>query len=58
LKQGVIKLYNIKETDKKLLQKKIEIISLRWKPYRTYASRYLWGWKDGLPARVRKTSSK
>lgn len=46
LKQSVIKLYKIKETDKKLLLKKIEKISLKWSPYRTYACRYLWGWKD------------
>ena len=47
LRQSVIKLYKIKETDKKLLREKIEKISLKWSPYRTYASRYLWGWKDG-----------
>jgi DNA-3-methyladenine glycosylase II len=47
LKNSVIKLYKIKETDKKLLREKIEKISLKWSPYRTYASRYLWGWKDG-----------
>jgi DNA-3-methyladenine glycosylase II len=46
LKQGVIKLYNIKETDKKLLREKIEKITLKWSPYRTYACKYLWGWKD------------
>ena len=49
LKQGVIKLYNLKETDKKVLIKKIEKISLKWSPYRTYASRYLWNWKDNPP---------
>lgn len=49
LKQSVIKLYNIKETDKKVLIKKIEKISLKWSPYRTYASRYLWNWKDNPP---------
>lgn len=47
LKQGLIKLYNIKETDKKLLQKKMERITQKWIPYRTYACRYLWNWKDG-----------
>jgi len=47
LKQAVIKLYNIKETDKKLMREKIEEISLKWSPYRTYACKYLWGWKDG-----------
>ncbi|MEO6136718.1 MAG: DNA-3-methyladenine glycosylase 2 family protein [Ginsengibacter sp.] len=46
LKQGVIKLYNIKETDKKLLFKKLESITKKWSPYRTYACRYLWNWKD------------
>ena len=46
LKQSVIKLYNIKETDKKLLREKIEKITQRWSPYRTYACKYLWGWKD------------
>ena len=49
LKQSVIKLYNIKETDKKILYQKIEKISLKWSPYRTYASRYLWNWKDNPP---------
>jgi len=49
LKQSVIKLYNIKETDKKLLYQKIEKISQKWSPYRTYASRYLWNWKDNPP---------
>jgi DNA-3-methyladenine glycosylase II len=49
LKQSVVKLYNLKETDKKLLQKKIEKISAKWSPYRTYASRYLWNWKDNPP---------
>ncbi len=48
LKQTVIKLYHLKETDKKLLQKKIESISLKWSPYRTYACMYLWNWKDGV----------
>lgn len=54
LKQGVIKLYKLKETDKKLLQKKIEKISLKWRPYRTYASRYLWDWKDNAPIHEKK----
>jgi DNA-3-methyladenine glycosylase II len=49
LKQSVIKLYNIKETDKKLVYQKIEKISLKWSPYRTYACRYLWNWKDNPP---------
>ena len=58
LKQGVIKLYSIKETDKKLLYKKIETISLKWSPYRTYACLYLWGWKDNAPLPEKKAKSK
>ena len=54
LKQGVIKLYNLKETDKKILLKKIEKISSKWSPYRTYASRYLWNWKDNAPEPEKK----
>ncbi|MEO6219170.1 MAG: DNA-3-methyladenine glycosylase 2 family protein [Ginsengibacter sp.] len=46
LKQSVVKLYNIKETNPKLLREKILKISLKWAPFRTYACRYLWGWKD------------
>ena len=46
LKQSVVKLYKLKETDPKLLREKIQKISLKWSPYRTYACRYLWGWKD------------
>ncbi len=58
LKQGVIRLYNLKETDKKLLQKKIEKISLKWSPYRTYACRYLWNWKDNSPVPKKKAGTK
>jgi len=46
LKQSVTELYKIKETDKKSVLKKMETISLKWSPYRTYACRYLWNWKD------------
>ena len=42
LRQGVIKLYNIPETDKKVLRQKVEKIALKWSPYRSYASLYLW----------------
>lgn len=46
LKQSVVRLYKIKEADPKLLKEKIQKISLKWSPYRTYACRYLWDWKD------------
>ncbi len=43
LQQSVIKLYNLKETDKKLLRQKIEKISIKWSPYRTYAVKLFMG---------------
>lgn len=46
IKQSVTKLYKLQEDDKKLLKQKMESISLKWSPYRTYACRYLWDWKD------------
>jgi len=58
LRQGVIKLYQLKEPDKKVLEKKIEKIALKWSPYRTYASRYLWGWKDNAPIPEKKAFEK
>ena len=45
LKQRVVKLYGLDETDKKLLRQQIETISQKWSPYRTYASRHLWNWE-------------
>lgn len=47
VRNATIQLYNIKETDKKKLKQKLLKISKRWAPYRTYAARYLWMWKDG-----------
>lgn len=46
LRQSVVRLYGLKETDPRALQLKIEKISRKWSPYRTYACLYLWNWKD------------
>lgn len=47
LRKAMINIYKIKETDKKKLNERLLRISNRWAPYRTYACRYLWMWKDG-----------
>ncbi len=47
LQQAMIKLYKIKTTDKKKRNETILKISKKWAPYRSYASLYLWQWKDG-----------
>ncbi len=47
IQQSIRKLYQLEEMDKKALKEKMLQLSQKWKPYRTYACRYLWGWKDG-----------
>jgi DNA-3-methyladenine glycosylase II len=46
IQQGMIKIYKLKSDDKKLLKEQMLKISLKWKPYRTYACIHLWNWKD------------
>lgn len=46
IQQAICKLYKIDATDKKAMKEKMLSISKKWSPYRTYACRYLWGWKD------------
>ena len=49
IQQAVCKLYAIDASDKKLMKERMLDVSGRWSPYRTYACRYLWGWKDAPP---------
>ena len=46
IQQSMTKLYQLDTTNKKALKLKMIEISEGWSPYRTYACRYLWGWKD------------
>ena len=46
IQQGMMKVYNLDNTDRKALKQKMLDISLKWKPYRTYACLHLWQWKD------------
>lgn len=46
IQQSIARLYNLGTSDKKQLKEKMLLISQKWSPYRTYACRYLWGWKD------------
>jgi DNA-3-methyladenine glycosylase II len=46
IQQGMAKLYQLDMLDKKLLKQKMIALSNKWKPYRTYACRYIWNWKD------------
>ena len=46
IQQAMTKLYKLDASDKKLMKQKMTTISEKWRPYRTYACRYLWNWKD------------
>ncbi len=49
IQQAICKLYKIDAADKKAMKEKMLFVSKKWSPYRTYACRYLWGWKDTKP---------
>ncbi len=49
IQQSIAKLYKVETTDKKILKAEMIRLSAKWSPYRTYACRYLWGWKDNAP---------
>ena len=46
IQQHFARLYQLDMTDKKAFRIKMLAQSIKWSPYRTYACRYLWGWKD------------
>lgn len=46
IQQAFCKLYKVSADDKKLMKEKMLKHSQKWSPYRTYACRYLWNWKD------------
>lgn len=50
IQQAICKLYKIDASDKKVMKEKMLGISKKWSPYRTYACRYLWRWKDAPSA--------
>ncbi len=49
IQQAMTKLYKLDATDKKAMKEQMLKFSAKWSPYRTYACRYLWGWKDNTP---------
>lgn len=46
IQQGMTKIYDLDISNKKQLAADMILISNRWKPYRTYACRYIWNYKD------------
>jgi len=45
IRNAMIRLYEVEETGR-ALKPKLREIAEPWRPYRTYACRYLWKWKD------------
>lgn len=54
IQNAMIKLYKLEKEDKKKLREDLLRISQKWSPYRTYACKHLWGWKDNAPVAVKK----
>ena len=46
IQQGIAKIYCLDSSNKKHLKTEMTLIANRWKPYRTYACRYIWNLKD------------
>jgi DNA-3-methyladenine glycosylase II len=49
LQNAMIKLYGLKNKNKKKFRTELLRISEQWSPYRTYACVHLWKWKDNAP---------
>ena len=49
IQQAITKMYGLNATDKKAMKIRMVEIAEKWRPYRTYACRYLWRWKDNEP---------
>lgn len=46
IQQTMAELYKLDASDKKQFKADMLRVSEKWKPYRTYACRYLWGWRN------------
>lgn len=46
IQQGMQRLFQLDDTNKRLLKKQMLELSEPWKPYRSYACLHIWKWKD------------
>lgn len=58
IQQAICKIYKIDPADKRAMKEQMLAVSKKWSPFRTYACRYLWGWKDNTPEAVAKPMKK
>jgi DNA-3-methyladenine glycosylase II len=58
IQNAMIRLYKLDIRDKKKLKEELLRISAKWSPYRTYACRHLWDWKDNAANKEKNKQSK
>lgn len=58
LQNAMIKLYGLKNKNKKKFRKEMLQIAEQWSPYRTYACVHLWRWKDNAPVKKKRPKEK
>ena len=58
IQNAMIRLYKLDRQDKKKFKDDLLRISQKWSPYRTYACKHLWDWKDNAPVETTKKKSK
>ncbi|HRB56247.1 MAG TPA: hypothetical protein PLR36_07710, partial [Ferruginibacter sp.] len=58
IQQAMTRLYKLDAGNKKTLQEQMLSIAEKWRPYRTYACRYLWDWKDNTHLPKKKAEKK
>lgn len=58
IQQAMTRLYKLNAGNKKTLQEQMLSIAEKWRPYRTYACRYLWDWKDNTHLPKKKAEKK
>lgn len=54
IQNAMARLYKLDRTDKKKFREDLLRISTKWSPYRTFACRHLWDWKDNEPVARQK----
>lgn len=54
IQNAMVKLYNVSNESKKQMKLDMLKIAEQWKPFRSYACLYLWGFKDEKPTKIAK----
>ena len=58
IQNAMIRLYKLDREDKKKFKEDLVRISQKWSPYRTFACKHLWEWKDNTPVPAKSKQSR